>query len=68
MTPEQMSSLLDSNDIIRFYGQLIGTPGLSDENNALVNSYLGKLLGVQENSINALVDKIRANSSGLITK
>lgn len=68
MTPETMATLIDSNEIIRFYGQLIGTPGLDADNNKTVNIYLALLLDAQETSVKGLCEKLRANSSGLITK
>ena len=51
-------------EMIRFYGTLVGTPGMSDANNKLCNDNIAKLLA----AIQPKVGKITAKVSGIITK
>lgn len=46
---------------IRFFGSLVGTEGLSQDNNRLANDYIQKLLLAMEPSVN----EATAKASGL---
>lgn len=46
---------------IRFFGSLVGTAGLSEENNRLANEYIYKLLEAMRPSVN----EATATASGL---
>jgi hypothetical protein len=54
MADEIAIRAFERNETIRFLGSLIGTEGISPENNELANKYLNKLLKANESYIDKL--------------
>lgn len=53
--------MFEINEQIRFFGSLVGTQGLSEENNNVANEYLNKLLIAAKPAI----DKLTASAAGI---
>lgn len=63
MDTQESARKFELNEMIRFYGSLIGTTGISETNNTIANDYLNRLLVASKEG----VDKMTASAVGLIT-
>lgn len=57
-----MNGTFEQAELIRFYGSIVSTPGITDEIKAICNENILKLV----QSVQSAVDKVTAKSAGLI--
>jgi len=60
---QQAMSLFELTEHVRFFGQLVGTPGLSEENNAKANDNIKLLLDAMEQPLKEKVGKLTAKAN-----